>query len=241
MSSPWISVTLAFNGVKLEHLDLSDNYFTSLSIPPQVGELRRLKYLSLFDCQFSGQIPRELAKLQQMEHLGLGRNNLYGAIPRELTKLQQLEQLDLSYNHLHGAIPREMGNMSALKYLDLSWNDGLQSNKLGELRGLEHLGLSNMNLSMAQHTWLEGYLLSLTNLTALDMNHCGLSGEIPPFFANLSRLQQLTLSGNSFRGKIPTFLGALPLSNFDLSWNSLEGSLPSFSSGLSNLEYLYLQ
>ncbi|GLJ12854.1 hypothetical protein SUGI_0199160 [Cryptomeria japonica] len=58
-----------FQLLHLEHLDLSDNYFTSLSIPPQVGELRRLKYLSLSDCQFSGRIPRELAKLQQLEYM----------------------------------------------------------------------------------------------------------------------------------------------------------------------------
>ncbi|GLJ12855.1 hypothetical protein SUGI_0199190 [Cryptomeria japonica] len=90
-----------FQLLHLEHLDLSWNYFTSLSIPPQVGELRRLKYLGLYECEFIGQIPREL------------------------TKLQQLEQLDLSYNHLHGAISREMCNMSTMKFLALSWNDDL--------------------------------------------------------------------------------------------------------------------
>ncbi|GLJ12850.1 hypothetical protein SUGI_0199030 [Cryptomeria japonica] len=209
-----------FQLLHLEHLDLTNNYFGTLSIPPQVGKMRRLKYLRLYGCEFAGQIPKELGKLQQLEHL------------------------DLYYNHLHGVIPREMGNMSTLKFLDLSDNDGLQSNKLGEwipnLRGLEYLGLSTVNLSMAQGTWLGGCLLSLTNLTALYMNGCGLSGEIPPSFANLSRLQYLELRRNSFRGKIPIFLGALLLSEIDLSDNNLEGFIPSSLGGLSNLQDLHL-
>ncbi|GLJ55667.1 hypothetical protein SUGI_1195690 [Cryptomeria japonica] len=78
----------------LQQLDLSGNLFNSLSIPPQIGELKRLKYLSLRGCEFTGQIPRELTKLQQLEHLDLSFNNLHGVIPRELTKLQQLEHLE---------------------------------------------------------------------------------------------------------------------------------------------------
>ncbi|GLJ12878.1 hypothetical protein SUGI_0199710 [Cryptomeria japonica] len=210
-----------FQLLYLEYLDLSGNSFNPLSIPPQVGELRRLKHLSLSYCGFSGQIPRELSKLQQ------------------------LELLDLSYNHLDGVIPREVGNMSTLKFLDLSiWlNDDLQSGNMGEwikhLRGLEHLGLSDMNLTMEGDIWL-GIIASLANLTKLSMDNCGLSGEIPPSFANLSGLQWLDLSRNSLRGKIPVCLGALPLSNLFLSYNNLEGPLPSSLGGLSKVQYLDL-
>ncbi|GLJ25239.1 hypothetical protein SUGI_0483140 [Cryptomeria japonica] len=185
-----------FQLLHLEHLDLSYNYFDHpLSIPPQVGELRRLKYLSLSECGFTGQIPREI------------------------------------------------GNMSTLKFLDLSRNDGLQSSKLGDwitnLRGLEYLDLSYNNLTMAGDTLL-GSIARLTNLTKIYIFSCGLSGEIPPSFANLSRLQSLELSGNSLRGNIPAFGGPLPLWILDLSGNNLEGSLPSSLGGLSKLQYLYL-
>ncbi|GLJ55665.1 hypothetical protein SUGI_1195640 [Cryptomeria japonica] len=238
-----LTPTPAFQLLHFEHLDLSGNLFNSLSIPPQIGELKRLKYLSLRGWEFTGQIPRELTKLQQLEHLDLSFNNLHGVIPRELTKLQQLEHLDLGANNLHGVIPREIGNMSTLKYLRLSLNNDLQSNKLEEwithLRGLEQLRLGYVNFSMAGDSWV-GNIASLTNLTVLLMYGCGLTGEIPPSFANLSGLQALRLSTNSLRGNIPAFLGALPLVDLDLSDNNLEGSLPSSLSGLSKLEYLEL-
>ncbi|XP_059076498.1 receptor-like protein 34 [Cryptomeria japonica] len=184
-----------FGGRENVSLGFQESSFNLLSIPPQVGELRRLKNLRLSDCGFIGQIPREI------------------------------------------------GNMSTLKFLDLSYNEGLQSSNLGDwitnLRGLEYLDLSYNNLTMAGDTLL-GSIASLTNLTTIRMYGCGLSGEIPPSFANLSRLQWLGLSGNSLRGKIPAFGAPLPLSYLALSANNLEGSLPSSLGGLSKLQSLYL-
>ncbi|XP_059077346.1 receptor-like protein 19 isoform X1 [Cryptomeria japonica] len=104
---------------------------------------------------------------------------------------------------------------------------------LFQLLNLEHLDLSENNLTMAGDTLLRS-IASLTNLTTITMASCGLSGEIPPSFANLSRLQRLDLSGNSLRGKIPAFGGSLPLSEFYLSDNNLEGSLPSSLGGKLN-------
>ncbi|GLJ55666.1 hypothetical protein SUGI_1195680 [Cryptomeria japonica] len=134
--------------------------------------------------------------------------------------------------------------MSSLKYLRFSVNNDSQSNKLEEgithLRGLEQHRLGYVNFSMAGDSWV-GNIASLTNLTALYMYGCGIIGEIPPSFANLSRLQGLALSTNSLRGNIPAFVGALPLVGLSLSNNKLNGSIPSTLGDLSALRYLEME
>ena len=99
-----------------------DNNELSGAIPPELGSLTNLMYLSLSDNQLSGAIPPELSNLTNLTDLSLYDNQLSGAIPPELGSLSNLERLVLSDNQLSGAIPPELGSLSNLERLVLSDN-----------------------------------------------------------------------------------------------------------------------
>ena len=108
---------LAFNdGERLEWLRLTG------SIPPELGQLTELEYLSLSDNDLTGPIPPELGQLTKLKELDLLRNRLTGPIPPELGQLKALKWLNLSRNRLTGPIPPELGQLKALKWLILSRN-----------------------------------------------------------------------------------------------------------------------
>lgn len=65
-------------------------------------------------------------------------------------------------------------------------------------------------------------------IISLDLSSSGLSGEIPSYLSNLTKLQFLDLSNNSLSGEVPEFLSQLPqLKVLNLEVNSLSGSVPA--------------
>ncbi|CAH1452729.1 unnamed protein product [Lactuca virosa] len=79
------------------------------------------------------------------------------------------------------------------------------------------------------------------HVTGLDIPSAGLVGEISHSLVNLTYLNHLDLSYNSFHGTIPTFVGSLTrLTYLDLSNNSFYGTIPQEFGNLTNLQYLYL-
>ncbi|CAI9289802.1 unnamed protein product [Lactuca saligna] len=75
----------------------------------------------------------------------------------------------------------------------------------------------------------------------LHIDSYGLVGEISQSLLNLTYLNHLDLSRNSFHGTIPTFIGSLrELIFLDLSYNSLYGTIPPEFGNLTNLQRLYL-
>ncbi|XP_052620622.1 receptor-like protein EIX1 [Lactuca sativa] len=103
------------------------------------------------------------------------------------------------------------------------------------------------------------------HVTELDLMLCGLVGEISHSLVNLTYLNYLDLSGNSFHGTIPAIIGSLTqlrslylgynnlngtiprsigsltqLRGLSLSYNSLYGAIPPEFGNLTNLEGLYL-
>jgi len=92
------------------------------SIPPEIGCLTKLTYLSLGGNQLTGEIPSEIGNLTNLTHLYLGWNDLTGSIPSEIWDLTNLVELDLSGNDLTGSIPSEIGNLTNLYYLWLTNN-----------------------------------------------------------------------------------------------------------------------
>jgi hypothetical protein len=111
------------------------------SLPPEIGQFRRLRALSLSYNQLSGPIPAELGQLRELEQLFLDYNQFSGPIPPELGQLGKLRGLFLDHNQLSGFIPPELGRLSRLENLCLQDNQlsGSIPSQLGQLSSLKGL------------------------------------------------------------------------------------------------------
>ena len=72
--------------------------------------------------RLTGLIPPELGQLTELEYLSLNDNALTGPIPPELGQLTKLKELDLYCNRLSGPIPPELGQLTKLRTLNLYRN-----------------------------------------------------------------------------------------------------------------------
>ena len=80
-------------------------------LPPEIGDLTSLRYLTLNRNRFTGPIPAELGRLSNLEKLDLESSGLTGEIPAELGRLPNLRAVFLRGNKLTGCIPGEWRDM----------------------------------------------------------------------------------------------------------------------------------
>ena len=229
----WHGVTTDSDGRVIE-LNLGENNLSG-HVPPELGNLPDLTYLTLSGNDLSGEIPAELAKLTELEDLSLGFNRLSGGIPAELGYLTELESLDLLGNNLSGGIPAELGNLTELEYLDLLGNNlsGEIPAELGNLISLEALRLNDNQLT----GHIPSELGNLAELEYMELSHNQLNGEIPVELGNLAELIWLDLHTNQLGGEIPASLGDMTgLRGLFLNGNQLTGETPA---ELGNLDFLY--
>ena len=105
----------------LTHLYLTDAFKGSESesagrvIPPELGDLSRLSYMTLDGTGLTGGIPPELDRLDNLWFLRLDRNALTGPIPPEMGGLARLQNLYLQKNRLTGPVPPELGDLERLR------------------------------------------------------------------------------------------------------------------------------
>ncbi|GLU15020.1 hypothetical protein SLE2022_315500 [Rubroshorea leprosula] len=103
--------------------------------------------------------------------------------------------------------------------------------------------LSGWTHNTSHCTW-SGVLCSNNGsfgVQSLQLGGLGLTGPLSPRLANLTLLQNLNLSFNSFSGKIPLEFGRLSLlQHIDLTKNSISGNIPAILSVCHNLTTLRL-
>ncbi|WCJ44597.1 receptor like protein 9 [Euphorbia peplus] len=85
-------------------IDVSCNNLRG-QIPPQIGDLGKIKVLNFSHNSFIGRIPPTISNLKEIESLDLSYNNLQGTIPHQLTQLTTIEVFNVSYNNLSGPTP----------------------------------------------------------------------------------------------------------------------------------------
>ncbi|WOL16861.1 hypothetical protein Cni_G25649 [Canna indica] len=236
----------------LEQLDLSLNSFTgnipdvfgslnmlqcfcvhsnnfSGSLPASISNLSSLQVLNLRNNSFNGEINLDCKKMTHLFYLDLGANFFTGPIPYGMHQCMELKTLNLARNNLTGEVPVSFKNFTWLSFLSLS-NNSLSniSSAMEILQGLPSLtGLVlTMNFYDGERMPVDG-IWGFRNMQLLVIANCGLSGSVPLWLVNCTKLQVLDLSWNHLEGAIPSWIGNLDdLFYLDLSNNSLGGEIP---------------
>lgn len=95
------------------------NNGNTFTIPGILGNLIKLKSLTISNNVANGVIPTELGNLSNLEVLDLSNNKLTGSIPASIGQLTNIQTLDLSSNLLRGTIPSLSGiSVSAKVYIN---------------------------------------------------------------------------------------------------------------------------
>ncbi|KAG7944326.1 hypothetical protein I3843_15G094500 [Carya illinoinensis] len=97
----------SFKGDMLNYMsgiDLSCNKLEG-EIPPELGDLSRIRTLNLSFNNLTGSIPTQFSKLNQIESLDLSNNNLDGIIPPQLIELNFLAVFNVAHNNFWGTTP----------------------------------------------------------------------------------------------------------------------------------------
>ncbi|XP_039000789.1 MDIS1-interacting receptor like kinase 1-like [Hibiscus syriacus] len=127
----------------------------------------------------------------------------------------------------------------AVEKLDLSYMNlsGRVSDDVRQLKGLSSLNLCCNELSLA----LPKTLTNLTLLNSIDVSQNSFNGSFPVGFGRASGLTLLNASSNSFTGVLPQDLGNVTsLETLDLRGNFFQGSVPRSFKDLHKLKFLGL-
>ncbi|GLT33881.1 hypothetical protein SLA2020_084360 [Shorea laevis] len=254
---------------RLNTLFLESNELTG-TIPKWLGNASSLVQLSLMSNRLHGSIPIQLRKLQNLSFLGVGDNKLSGIIPPAIYNLSSLISLHLGFNQFHGQIPNDIGltlpnlqaifcggnyftgrlpislsNASQLKEIGFEFNNfnGPVPPNLGRLNALEWLILNRNQLENMEGDDFS-FIASLTNcskLSELDLGLNHFKGHLPTSIVNLSsKLESLSIHGNQISGRLPDAIGNLiGLTGLDLQHNFLTGEIPNSIGRLERLNGLW--
>ncbi|CAL9189943.1 unnamed protein product [Musa hybrid cultivar] len=221
----------------LRRLNLTQNDFGGARIPKFLGSFGRLRYLDLSFSNFGGAIPPQLGNLSTLRYLSLSSYNLRidaGDHLQWLSRLSSLTFLQMNFVNLSTASPdwlRAVNQLPSLQQLYLVWasfNRYLLLSRPAVL-GLPFFVISLTTLDLRGNFFnstFPSWLFELRSLSYLAISNSELYGTVPAGFGNLTRLAQLDLSGNSLSGSIPVDLWSLAsLTTLDLSHNSFTSPL----------------
>ncbi|KAL3513916.1 hypothetical protein ACH5RR_026633 [Cinchona calisaya] len=200
-------------------------------IPSSIGNLTKLEILYLYKNRLSGPIPEEIGMLKSIRDLELFDNHLTGHIPSSIGNLSNLTILYLRVNNLTGRIPEEFGMLNSLYDIDLGVNnlEGDIPSSIGNLEQLTYLALYENNLT-------GNILINLkncTNLYRIDLRGNKFSENISETFGIYLNLDYIDLSDNRFHGELDATWGLCRgLTGFKISNNYISGNIPDELGGV---------
>ncbi|RVW76051.1 Receptor-like protein 12 [Vitis vinifera] len=207
------------------YLDLSWNDFGGTPIPSFLGSMRSLTYLDLHCASFGGLIPPQLGNLSNLQYLSVGSGysfyepQLYVENLGWISHLSSLEfllmfEVDLQ-REVHWLESTSMLSSLSKLYLVACELDNM-SPSLGYVNftSLTVLDLRWNHFNHEIPNWLFNLSTSHIPLNELHLSYNQLTGQIPEYIGNLSSLTSLSLNANRLNGTLPSSLWLL--SNLEL-------------------------
>ncbi|XP_039169171.1 putative receptor-like protein kinase At3g47110 [Eucalyptus grandis] len=239
-------VPISISQTRLKIFEAGENQLIG-GFPSALYNLSSLNTIILTQSQFSGSIRRNIGLLlPNLQILYLGFNQFTGPIPDSLSNVTNLAAIDTPFNNFIGHVPASFGGLQNLSWL------GLGSNFLGSgaTNGLSFLAdlanCSNLEMLDLEYNQFKGKLpVSVGNFSS-QLNQLLLSGNrirgrIPEVIANLFSLHLLSMDDNMITGNIPMSIGRLSnLQSLSLGQNNLTGDIPSTMGNITGLIFLYL-
>ncbi|XP_073112225.1 receptor-like protein EIX2 [Elaeis guineensis] len=230
----------------LQYLDLYNDLDPSFIVPVREFSIDNASGFLIFllcgisICRITIPVSLPHVNFSSLSVLDLSMNSINSAVPGWLFNISSLEYLDLSDNSISVIIPPAIKSLASLNFLDLNGNpflEGKIATALGDLCKLQHLGLSNINISKNLNEFDEVFAGCIKNsLETLHMQNTQLSGYLPEWLGDFKMLKSLHLYGNSISGPLPASLGRLSaLQEFYLSYNKLNGTIPRSLGRLAEL------
>ncbi|RXH84049.1 hypothetical protein DVH24_026948 [Malus domestica] len=158
---------------------------------------------------FSGPLPRELGSWANIERMLLSSNNFTGELPETFAMLTKIEDFRVSDSHFSGRITDLSGPESPIPSLD----------KMKNMKTLRVNGSMVHNFCLYQKSSVNSKLWMLRN--------CNLTGQLPPYLGQMTKLKTLDLSFNQLTGEIPSsfaslakadYMYAIGMTNLILNW-----------------------
>lgn len=171
-------------------IDLQKNLLISGPLPPEIGYLTSLKFLSLSQNFIAGSIPSSLGLLTQLIDLELDGNYLTGTLPPELGRMTNMEFLYAFNNNLEGSLPDSLFLLSKLKILWLRDNRFSGSLPTFRLPGMNYFDMNTNRLTGT----LPLSICDMLNLTTFFMYSNDLKGDIPSCLGELTNLSEFLFS-----------------------------------------------
>ncbi|CAJ1967549.1 unnamed protein product [Sphenostylis stenocarpa] len=198
--------TLVSRCKHLRFLELSNSTYESL--PPSIGKLKHLRYLSLFGNKKLKRLPGSVCKLQNLETLNLNGCIQLQELPKGIRKLISLRRLHVTTRQLDFP-DREIENLTSLETVTFNSCDNLES----LLEGIQLSSLKNLSLhdcrnlkSMSFHVITNLENLVIDNCGELDLS-MGFGNKIPDLRLKslaLKSLQQLVTLPQWLQGSVNT-------------------------------------
>nr|XP_048332740.1 probable leucine-rich repeat receptor-like protein kinase At1g35710 [Ziziphus jujuba var. spinosa] len=213
-------------------------------IPPEIGQLKQLIGLYLYDHNLigpilvsignidnnlAGSLPASIGNLKSLADLRLFTNSITGSIPFEMDNLTNLEYLELTENFLSGYVPGNICVGGRLTWFTADYNHFTIPKSLKNCNSLVHVSLIGNQLTgdISEERDNSKRIGQLKLLYILKLNNNTLSNKVPTEIGVLSDLEELDLAENKLSGPFPKHLEQCSnLGDLNLKKNILSGSSP---------------